>query len=248
MPLRPPVLLALSLAGLASLAHGDALTNVPEASTEGFVLVYSLDIPNNGNFRDGTPVPYTTDNSATAPAFDRIAYYLELDNGSGTQWVYASMDAFTADATAIGLPHNVDNPVVRQQLVANMNVDSNVPGIATGSGLGTGNIEMWPSNYNASNPTSVPNASGSTYDFGDGGPTTAAGYGSFQVHNHDLDGAGPGTSGQVLLAYNRWGTSSGSGDDLGIGNSSGANPDYTFEQNADDYTSRRLEVYIREPQ
>ena len=48
------------------------------------MLVYSLDIPNDGNFRDGNPVPYSIDNSATAPAFDRIAYYLELDSGSGT--------------------------------------------------------------------------------------------------------------------------------------------------------------------
>ena len=70
-----------------------------------FDVVYRLEIPDTANFRDATPVPYIEDNSASVSGcIERIAYYLELDSGSGLEWVYVSMDPFTLDATEIGLP------------------------------------------------------------------------------------------------------------------------------------------------
>ena len=53
-----------------------------------------------------------------------------------------------------------------QQLLTNMNVNSNAPGIVTGSGLQTGNIEFWSTNYGGANGAGVPNAAGN-FDFGD---------------------------------------------------------------------------------
>ena len=220
--------------------------NVPEAAA--YTLVYDLAIANDASYRNTTPVSYTTNNSASVAigSFDRIAYYLELDTGAGLEYMYVSMDAFTSDASKIGLPHNVNNPVVFQQRVNNMNVVSNKPGIVTGTGITTGNIEFWPSNYNTSNAMGIPNASGTAFDFGDGGASTSAGYGSFQVHNHDLDGAGPGTAGQTLFAYNDWGGGSpGDGNDLGIGNRSSSHPDWTFANNTSSYTVKNLQILVR---
>ncbi|MFC1805580.1 PEP-CTERM sorting domain-containing protein [Planctomycetota bacterium] len=241
--------LALTVAAMLSMggaALADVFSNVPEATAEGYQLVYTLPIPNAANFRGTTVIPYTVDTSATIGYFDRVAYYLELDG----EWVYASMDAFSVDRKKIGLPHSNYNPVKFQQIVNNMNVVTNVPAKATpGTGLSTGNIEMWPSNYGAGNEIGIPNASGSVHDFGDGGAGTGAGYGSFQVHNHD--------AAQTVLAYNRWGTGgSGTGaiDNVGIGNndgsgtiqtSGGPRPDWTFQATANLYTTKNLQILVR---
>ncbi len=136
------------------------------------------------------------------------------------------MDPFTSDLKKIGVP-NVTSGAFFQQNVANMNVASNVAGIVTGNGITTGNIEFWPSNYNASNALSVPGASASTYDFGDGGAGTTNGHGSMQIHNYG--------AGQTLFGFNRWNAGAAAG--LGIGNNpdlTGNDPDWTFvNQHAD---------------
>ena len=62
-------------------------------------------------------------------AFDRLAYYLELQPVSGArEWVYVSMDAFTDDVGRIGVP-SFASGAVWQQLVSDMNVFSNDPDI-----------------------------------------------------------------------------------------------------------------------
>ena len=56
---------------------------------------------------------------------------------------------------ALGLPHNVDNPIAHQKIVANLNVVASPgAGVTEGTGLATGNVEMWPGNYstNKANP------------------------------------------------------------------------------------------------
>jgi len=224
----------ISSGSVNDLTATDVFTNVAEA--DGYTLAYEL-IPNGSV--TGAAFPYTVNNTAAIGAFDRVAYYLELDG----VWVYASMDAFTANVNQIGIPYG-STLFKWQQKVNNLNVFASAgSGITTGTGLATGNIEIWPSDYNASNAISIPNASGSTYDFGDGGSNgTAQGYGSFQVHNHDLDGAGPGTAGQTLFAYNTWR----GGGDLGIGNKPSGNPDWTFSNNYASYAWRRLVVLVRE--
>ena len=223
----------ISSGSVNDLTATDVFTNVPEA--DGYTLAYEL-IPNGGV--TGASFPYTVNNTAAIGAFDRVAYYLELDG----VWVYASMDAFTANVNQIGIPYG-STLFKWQQKVNNLNVFASAgSGISSGTGLATGNLEIWPSNYGGGNDLSIPNASGSTFDFGDGGAGTSVGYGSLQVHNYDLDGAGPGTVGQTLLAYNDWRNSA----DLGIGNRPTADPDWTFADNYASYTWRRLAVLVRE--
>ena len=230
--------LAVTLCPMA--AHATALIDVPEVSAEGYQLVYRQALANDANFFNST-IAYDVDNSATVnPSFTRVAYYLELQIGAGPrEFVYVSFDrlgTMTA-ANTIGIPNNT----FYQAFLSNMNVLSNAAGIVTGTGLSTGNIEFWLTGYGQGNTAGVPNANGSSYDFGDGpGPGF---YGSMQLHNYDLDGAGPGTSGQTLFAYNRWADAAGA-DDLGIGNNPAGQPDWTFAGTAGTYTLKSLEVLV----
>ena len=218
-------------------AHADVFSNVPQAS--GYNVAYELDIPVNGAFQGTTPVPYSVNNSATAAptGFDRVAYYLEITNASGTKWAFASMDAFTNSVVQTGLPHAVDNPVSFQQSVSNLYVFSNMAGVQNGS-FDRGQIEFWHHSYSAPNGTAVFASSSATlYDWGDTITTASpSGYGSFQIHN-------PGSR-QVVLAYNRWASTT-TNDDVGIGNSTGTNQDYTFAANTAAYTARKLVVLVR---
>ncbi|WP_181984909.1 calcium-binding protein [Nostoc sphaeroides] len=214
------------------------ITNVSEIIS--YTQIYQLDIPNSADFgTTGTP-SYSLNNSAKIfPAgIDRIAYYLELDNGSGSRWVWVSMDAFTQNLGQIGVPTVASN-AFWQQPVSNLNVESNVAGILTGQKINTGNIEFWPNTY-VQNP-SVNNIGGSnSYDFNDS--TGPAGYGSMQIHNYG--------AGQTLLAYNAWNTPG--LDEVGIGNNTAINtidgninPDWTFSQNASNYTIKQLQVWVK---
>jgi sialate O-acetylesterase len=200
---------------------------IPEAKD--YRLVYDLDITKAAH-----DIKYDVDDHAkiTAP-FDRIGYFLELTKSEGTQYVWVSMDAFTQDASKIGVP-TVASGARFQQPVNNMTVMSNLQGLASGTGL-TGNLEFWPDNYGQNNAAGVAGASSQSYDFGDQPSAPADGYGSMQVGN-------PAAK-QTVFAFNHW--SAGAGADLGIGNSSGQNPDWTFAGNAGQYSARRLRVLVR---
>ena len=62
----------------------------------------------------------------------------------------------------------------------------------------------------------------------------ADGHGSMQVHNHEAK--------QTLFALNKW--KAGGSAELGIGNHSGGNPDWTFAATASSYRTRRLRVLV----
>ena len=81
---------------------------------------------------------------AVAGGFDRIGYCLELTGPTGTQWVWTAMSPFTTDARRLGLPTRAGQ-IVRQR-IADLEVATNAPGLATGTGL-TGYLEMWPNKY-----------------------------------------------------------------------------------------------------
>ena len=125
-----------------------------------------------------------------------------------------------------------------------MNVESNVSGIVTGTGIATGNIEFWPFNYGTIAVLGGIGGNSSVYDFNDQS-ANADNYGSMQIHNYG--------AGQTLLAYNDWGGNPTLPiDDVGIGNNTSSNtfdarvhPDWTFQQNAATYTTKLLEVYVR---
>jgi sialate O-acetylesterase len=108
-------------------------------------------------------------------------------------------------------------------------------GFITGTNLPGGNIEFWPNDYGPANSAKVPNASSSSFDFGDEPTPPADGYGSMQVHNHEAK--------QTLFALNNW--KAGQGADLGIGNAPSGSSDWTFAANAGSYTTKRLRIFVR---
>lgn len=203
----------------------DLLGQIPEARP--YVLVYDLDL---GKLK--RPVPYDLDQrSSVKGPFDRVAYLLELQQtGKPGQYVFVSMDAFTDDPGKVGIPDGA----TFQQKVTSMNVHSNVEGLATGQRL-EGNIEFWPNNYGPGNAAGVAGASAAVYDFGDQKTNPEVGYGSMQVHHTKVS--------QTVFAINHW--SQGAGADLGIGNSTVKNPDWTFNGNAGSYSFKRLRVLVR---
>ena len=226
----------------STIAVADAAVLPPEitanagALASGYRLVYTLDIPVRGNFNSVSNF-YTINQSSATNAFDRVAYYMELQKPDGTvQYLWTSMDAFTNKLPAIGVPTTASKALF-QQSVSSLDVKSNVAGITSGTNMAGGNLEFWPSNYTQTNSAGVANASNTAYDFGDGGNSAAAGYGSMQVHNAGAL--------QTLLALNDWGTD-GNLLDVGIGTQSSGNPDWTFAYNAGTaYARRTLHVLIR---
>jgi sialate O-acetylesterase len=208
----------------------DLLTlNVGEAKD--YQLVYALDLA-----KAGKEIKYDLDNRPQIiGAFDRIAYFLELQAAGGpVQWVYCSMDAFTDDLGKIGVPALAAKAKF-QQKVTNLNVVSNVEGIVTGSGLKGGCIEFWPNNYGPPNAAGIPGASNEVWDFGDQPSGVDDGYGSMQVGNFEAN--------QTIFAFNHW--VNGASADLGIGNSTGQNPDWTFAGNGGSYAVKKLRVLVR---
>jgi len=203
--------------------------NVPEAKD--YQLVYDLDLT-----KLGPAITYDVDNHQNIhKPFDRIAYFIELvDANYNTQDIYVSMDAFTDDLRKIGVPV-FGSGAEFQQNITNMDVFSNVKGIVTGTGLAGGSVEFWPNNYGPANSANVPNASGTAFDFGDQRTDPTDGYGSMQVHNHDAR--------QTLFAINHW--REGVHADVGIGNQTKENPDWTFASNAGSYHAMRLRVLVR---
>jgi len=203
--------------------------NVPEAKD--YQVVYDLDLT-----KLGPAIQYDVDNHGNIhKPFDRIAYFVELQDANlNTQDVFVSMDAFTDNLGKIGVPV-FGSGADFQQNVANLDVFSNIKGIATGTGLNGGNIEFWPNNYARANSANVPNASSDVFDFGDQRTDPTDGYGSMQVHNHDAR--------QTLFAINHW--REGAHADVGIGNQTKNNPDWTFAGNAGSYHAMRLRVLVR---
>jgi alpha-tubulin suppressor-like RCC1 family protein len=224
----------LAPTALLPAAPALALASVPEAA--GYGLLYQVDMQANSAFGTLPAVPYVVNNSATVlPANpSRVAYFMQLTNGSGTKWVWASMDNFASNLTQLGLPHPTTNPVTWHQSVSNLSVFSNNGGsLVTGASAGIGRVEMWTNNYSGTNTDAVPNATGA-YDFGDQADGFN-GYGSFQVHNL--------TAAQTVLAYNAWNIS-GNPDCVGIGTQTSGNPDWTFADNAGSYTVKSLYILV----
>ncbi|GEP46297.1 hypothetical protein BGE01nite_55880 [Brevifollis gellanilyticus] len=206
------------------------------ADAQGYHLVYSLNIPDQGNM---VPPAYTVNNSSQIGPFTRVAYFMQLQTGTNTpEWVWTSMDAFTTDPTRIGVPTTASG-AVHQRIVNNMNVASNKAGIVTGTGITTGNIEFWPHSYSAPNAINIPNTTSATvYDFGDTRSTSGT-YGSMQIHNHGAS--------QTLFAISNWGTAGNAINKfgIGIGNSAvPANLDWTFAANSQSFSSRILHVFV----
>ncbi|MEN6494108.1 MAG: sialate O-acetylesterase [Thermoguttaceae bacterium] len=206
---------------------------VPESKD--YQLLYALDLA-----KAKRDIVYDIDRRAQiAGPIDRVAYFLELrKRGEPTQWVYVSMDAFTADLAKLGVPTLASKARFQTQ-VAHMNVLSNDPRITAGNDL-TGNLECFPNNYGPLNAAKVPNAYDAVWDFGDQCVDPEDGYGCMQVHNFAAK--------QTIFAFNNW--KAGAGADLGIGSSdlrasAGRTLDWTFNGNASQYAVKQLKVLVR---
>jgi hypothetical protein len=199
----------------------------------GYEPVYKLNIANTPAFVD-TVVPYTYNYSANIGigTFNRIAYYLELESATyGSQWLWVSMDAFTTYASMTGVPTSASG-IWYQEYVSNLNVYSNVQSLCA-EGL-EGNLEFWPTNYRIASSADVPGASDTSFDFGDS-PIDSGSYGSMQLHVASLQ--------TTVFAFNNWNVGVA---DIGIGNKpDGGHPDWTFAYNANLYSVKTLEVWVK---
>ena len=226
-----------TVAVAAAVLPAEIVANIGAASS-GYHLVASIALPTTGNFNAGNSA-YTFDERAATGPFSRIAYYMELQQSGGpVRYAWASMDAFTGDRAKLG-PPTAASATVFQQNVLNLDVLSNMPGVVNGPTAAGGNIEIWPTNYSAANALSVPNASATTYDFGDTRTTTGT-YGCWQIHNHDVGAA------QTIMAVNNFGAD-GLTLDIGIGNNAApvsGGVDWTFANNAGTYIRRILHILV----
>lgn len=201
---------------------------------EGFRKMYEIDLPLHGNFGSKKPA-YTTDNSANPGNFSRVAYLMQLQTGAGTiSYVCTIMDAFTKDATKLGIPYKGSN-IKHQTKVNNLTVRSNVRNVPALDNHDGGNIEFWGLNYGQNSTLNLPGANNSKYDFDDS-PANDGGYGCMQIHSWKNK--------ITLMAYNNF--NGGSKCDIGIGNNTaGEHPDYTFMANGDKFTTRRLTILVK---
>ena len=119
-----------------------------------------------------------------------------------------------------------------QAFLSNPNVVTNSGGVISGTGISTGNVEFWPTNYGTGNSSGVPGASGSVFDMGDD-PYGSGNYGSFQIHNY---GAGETI---ICLSTNGAGFCLMKPVTLESAMHTG-NADWTFAYNADDYLVSKL--------
>src|SRR5687768_9493808 len=123
---------AAVLAGVGSAARADLMSNagVPIGEKGGLLEVYRLEVPDNSGGWNSAAIPYAVNTSATTAAgYTRVAYYLELGNGTTTQYAYASFDVIPDldQPNELGVPSlgpNGSGKVIKAA-VTNMRVFSN---------------------------------------------------------------------------------------------------------------------------
>jgi hypothetical protein len=188
-----------------------------------YALVYSMIMPAAGTWSSVAAVPWAEDRSASTGAFTRVAYRLALD----AEDVWVEMDAFTSDPTKLGVPVEwVWDVDVTNVLV--YSTSANQQNIATKT---TGHVELWSNCYDGQDGGNVFNGIDVI------APSMPHCYGTMEITVANLP----------VLSFHRW-ANGGKNNvfDVGIGVAMAPQqPDWTFAQNAGDFMSRRLEVYVR---
>ena len=205
------------------------------ARADGYRCVQRYDIPVNCDLRKRPPVTL-----ATVEGVSRVGYLLELQDAAGeTTFAFAEMDAFSPSSSELVLSEKAGSRQVRAN-VNNLRVRTN----ATSPGLvqkehARGFVEFYTSNYSPKKTGEPAEGDDRRYDINDTPSPQAVnglGYGCLQIH--DLDAK------TTVLAFNHF-----NADyvpcDVGIGNSRGENPDWTFARNAGAYKARRISVWVK---
>jgi sialate O-acetylesterase len=217
--------LLLSFGALPAASPARATPIFPES---GYSLVYDLNIPTSSS----APTTYAVNNAASIVngSFSRVGYLLQLQTATGSlKWVAVSMNAFTTAANQIGVPFYGSGELYNDVAVTDMDVESNVGGVVTGTGLTGGLLQFWNNCYLGSG-----GAHGTGIDVIQ--TASPACWGSMQI------GDGRGTT---VFAYNDFYNDYNRGaSDLGIGNQPSGNPDWTFAANAGDYTIKELSIFV----
>ena len=179
-------------------------------------LCYEFDIT------PGRPV-YKVNNTSVIEkgSFHRVGYYLELQHPRyGNKWIYTEFDTFTDDPNLVGIP--LQNEKYFKQKVNNMTIKTE-DGETTG--IADGHIEFTAYNYH-------PDIDGK-YDAKDNLEAwhKSGHYGCMQI----LQGE------NVIWAFNAHNFDK---HDLGIGNNTESeHQDWTFMQNSDEYTVKKMKIY-----
>lgn len=221
--------------------------SVPELAD--YKMIYKFSVPANGVACGTHGAPYTLDKTRFAedPDFDRVAYVLHLvGNDNSEQWVWTSMNAFTDDASKLGIPcdrrANTWQCYVDELFVKHGSTGGTVPTLTDGY-YERGNLEFFRGvGYTQGNAKEIPGANGSVYDFGDtnNSPDSGGVYCSLQIHSFLAQ--------QTVLAINCLGGGTGWSTrnvDIGIGSRPTSHPDWQWAANAGNYTTRDLYIFTR---
>lgn len=222
---------ALSLARIA--------VNAPESTN--FTLVYGLSLAGTVPGYNTNGITYGVDlRPLITQNFNRVAYYMELaTNGGPTNWIYVSTVFPSTNINRIAVPVLGTGAGFQQRMTNTATVLSSVAGIATGTAITTLNLEFYPLSYTATTSAIVTGGASTNYDWNDTASANGGYYAAMQIHNF--------AAGQTLFAFNRWGSAQSGFADLGIGNMPATNnTDWTFAQNATNYVTRNLYVFIRQ--
>ncbi|PSL36437.1 protein of unknown function (DUF303) [Labedella gwakjiensis] len=211
----------------AAAAVPNRCADVAELSS-GFETLYRVELPRAATWNTNKPVPYAERVVDDRRTFERVAYCLETVTATGVaKRAYASFDAFSSTTADYEIPTRAR---VLARPVSNLTVQGD--GVASVTNAAGGAIEFWPYTYSGASP----NGSGTNaYDYSDT-PTTAAGYGSFQIHNTAAK--------QTVMAVNAWNRTD-RPLDIGIGNQPTGNPDWTFSQTGGSLRSATLTAYVK---
>lgn len=230
---------ALGVAGIAATTEGAGLA----AYTNGMVHVFTIDPASTNN--TFTSAPYTATNTATAlnRPVTKAGYFMELvrKGTSRHRWVWVDFDATGKTLDEIDFPWtgaNVDLVVDDLHVFSN---DSSIHNIAANVSGVKGAIEGTHFNYSGTyDNENVPgDITAGIYGWNDT-LGSSGGYGSFQAHRIFNEGE-HWNEGEVLFAWNAWGTSQTSANDqVGIGTffysqalgGDGNSADYTFTSGA----------------
>ena len=191
----------------------------------------------------------TTRTSAAAPtsppgSFSRVAYFLELTTARApaSSTSRSTPPASPRTPRKIGIP-TVASGEIYQQNVTNMNVTSDAAGVINGTGITTGNVEFWPSNYSAPNAAACPTPA--TPPSTSATAATAAASATARCRSTTTTSTAPARhAGQTLLACNAWGTT-GTAATWASATAPTAGPDWTFAGNASTYTVKNLYVLVQ---